>query len=190
MTTKKLLLVIVIFVILAAYYVLGTGYLKGKNQNAALAADIEDTTLLLLEIPSPPADLEERLEAVQNELDSTLNRLPAKPNTTQIIDYVLNLGESNGVKIIPVITQSWETESYDGYDVDVFRFSLSVLGDSSQFLKFFSELENEEFETLIIQNLQIYRDDDSEYLKSISSGSVSVRADIQLAVYGRVPDEI
>ena len=190
MTTKRLLLIIVIFTVLAAYYILGTDYLKEKRQNTALAADIEDTTLLLMEIPPLPAELKERLEAVQNELDSTLKRLPAEPNTTKIIDYILQLGEYSGIKVIPIFTQPWETESYEGYDVSAFRFSLSVLGTSSQFLKFFSKLENADFETLIIQNLEVYRDDDFEYLKSISSDLVKVQADIQLVVYGRVPDNI
>jgi Tfp pilus assembly protein PilO len=190
MATKKLILIVVILVVVVAYYILGTGYLKGKRQNAALAVDIEETTQLLLEIPSPPTDLEERLEAVRTELDSTLNRLPAETNTTKIINYILQLGESSGVKVIPIITKSWETEDYDGYEISVFRLNLSVHGTSYQFRQFLSSLECAEFETLIIQNLQINRHDDSLYLKSISSGSVEVHTDIQLAVYGRISGNI
>lgn len=190
MTTNKLMLIIVIFVVLAAYYVLGTGYLKGQRENVALASGIDETSLLLMQIPSADSDLKERQEAVRAELESTLNSLPVNLNTTRIIDSILQLGETTGVKVIPVITQSWETESFDNYKVLVFRFNLSVSGIASQFLDFFSRLETGEFETLVIENLQIFKEDDSSYFESISSDSVLIYADIQIVVYAQAPNDI
>ena len=189
MGTNKLLLVIVVGVVLVAYYILGTGYLKGQRENTALASGIDESSLLLMEILPPAGDLQERLESVLAELDIALNRLPAEPNTTVIINNILQLGENSGVKVIPLITQSWETEIFDDYDVSVFRFNLSVSGISSQFLDFFSRLENGEYETLIIENMQIFKEDYSSYFESISSGSVRIHADIQIAVYARASND-
>jgi len=189
MATNKLLLIIVIGVVLVAYYILGTGYLKGQRENTALASGIEESSLLLMEIPPPAPDLQENLEAARAELELTLNSLPAEPNTTEIINSILQLGESSGVKVIPLITQSWQTESYEDYDVSVFRFNLSVSGLSSQFLDFFSQLENGEHETLVIENLQIFKEGDSSYFQSISSDSVRIYADIQIAVYARARND-
>ena len=190
MATNKLMLIVVIFVVLAAYYILGTGYLKGQRENAVLASSIDESTLLLMGIPPLDADLKEQLDAVREELDSTLNVLPSETNTTRVLNDILRLGENSGAKVIPVLTQPWETESFEDYDVMTFRFSLSVSGLSSQFLDFFSQLENGEFETLTIENIQILKEDDSSYFESISTDEVRVNAEIQIVVYARAPNNL
>ena len=73
MKTRRLLIIILIAALLAVYYLIGTDYLKQRNQKATLASQIAVETETLAQIPLPPADLEQRLADAQNGLDAAKN---------------------------------------------------------------------------------------------------------------------
>jgi hypothetical protein len=184
---RKLALILFITVLLAAYYWLGMGYLKERSRNNTLSADIDETTLLLADIPTPAADPQERLEAVQAELDAALKTLPAKSNTTEIINSILQLADSTGIKIIPLQTSPWAIETYDDYNVAVYQLNLAITGKSGRFLDFLDSLENGDFPTLVIENSSVNKADETHLEDSLSESSTQIEAYLSIAIYAQAP---
>ena len=178
-------MILVIAALLVAYYWLGTGYLKERRQNSALSADIAETMLLLAEIPPQDPDLQQRLEEVQAELEIALNTFPAELNTTVIINTILQTAEDIGIKVIPLITRTWAIETFNDYDVSVFRLNLIVSGTSAQFSDFLERLENGYTQTMIIEYLTVNREDESSFQESITESSVRIMADLDIAIYAQ-----
>jgi hypothetical protein len=185
--SRKLVLILFIALLLVAYYWLGTGYLKERGKNNALSTDIADATLLLADIPTPAADLQERLNAVRAELDAAQNTLPAEPNTTGIINAILELADSTGIKVLPLLTSPWKIEPYDDYNVAVFRLNLAITGTSGRFLDFLDRLENGDFPTLVIEDASVNKVDESYLDDSLSESSTRLEADLDIAIYARAP---
>ena len=189
MKSKKIVLILVIAVLLVAYYWLGTGYLKERRQNNALSVDITKTVLSLVEIPPSDPNLQQRLEAVQAELDIALSTFPAEPNTTTIINNILQTAEDIGIIVIPLGTRSWAIETINNYDVAVFRLNLTLSGTSAQFSDFLEQLENGETQTMIIEHLAVNKEDEVSYQESITESSARIFADLDIAIYAQAPND-
>jgi len=187
--SRKIVLILVIAALLVAYYWLGTGYLKERRQNNALSADITETMLSLAEIPPSYPDLQQRLEEVQAELDAASSTFPAEPNTTAIINTILKTAEDIGIKAIPLATRSWDIETFNDYDVSVFRLNLTVSGTSAQFSDFLNLLENGETQTMIIEYLTVNKEDDTSFQESLAEGSARIMGDLDIAIYAQAPKD-
>ena len=187
MNTKKLLIPLLIAVLLVVYYLLGTGYLKLRQDNTALASEITDVTQALAEIPASPADLEQRLATARTSLDATINEFPGKLNTTMIVNNILELADDGGVKAIPLSTQPWAIERYGDYDFYVFRLNLAAMGTSAQLVCFLTQLENGEMPTLIIENLSVNKESEMSVAESISESTTQIEANLDIAVYCQSP---
>lgn len=188
MKYKKIAIILVIAILLVAYYWLGTGYIKERRQNSTLSTDIDDTMLLLAEIPPIDPDLQERLDEVQNELELALNYFPLEPNTTVIINSILRTAEDIGIKAIPLFTKSWTVETLDDYNVNVFRLNLAVSGTSQQFSDFLYQLENGETPTMVIEYLTVNREEEASFQESISESSIMILADLDITIYAQAPE--
>jgi len=182
-------LVLVIATLLVVYYWLGTGYLKERRQNNALSADITETMLSLAEIPPSDPDLQQRLEEVQAKLDTTLSTFPAEPNTTAIINTILQTADGIGIKAIPLASRPWAIETINDYNVSVFRLNLAVSGTSVQFSDFLYQLENGETPTMIIEYLTVNKEDDSSFQESLTEDSTRIVADLDIAIYAQAPND-
>jgi len=183
----KLLIILLIVALVVAYYLFGTGYLKLRQENEALASEITSVTGNLMLIPSPPADLEQRLAAAQAALSATKNAFPEKLNTTQIVNTILELADDVGVKAIPLVTQPWTTESINEHDYSVFRFDVVVRGTSEQLAGFLRRLEHDEIETLVIENLSVNKENEASVKVSISKAATRINASLSIAVYAQSP---
>jgi len=184
-----MVLILVIAALLVAYYWLGTGYLKERWQNNALSADITETMLSLAEIPPSDPDLQQRLEEVQAELDTALSTFPAEPNTTAIINTLLQTAEDIGIKAIPLLTRSWAIETINDYDVSVFRLNLTISGTSAQFSDFLNQLETGETPTMIIEYLTVNKEGETSFQESLTEGSTGIMADLDIVIYAQAPKD-
>lgn len=189
MKSRKIILTLVIAALLVAYYWLGTGYLKERRQNDALSADIAATTLALAEIPVPDPDLQERLEDAMAELETALNTFPTEPDTTAIINTILQTAADIGIKAIPLAARPWATETINGHDVSVFRLNLAVSGTSAQFSDFLHQLENGATETMVIEYLTVIREDEKSFQESLTGSAARITGDLDLAIYARAPED-
>jgi hypothetical protein len=183
----KLLIILLIVALVVAYYLFGTGYLKLRQENEALASEITSVTGNLMQIPSPPADLEQRLAAAQAAFNATKNEFPEKLNTTQIVNTILELADDVGVKAIPLVTKSWTTESINQHDYSVFRFDVVIRGTSEQLAGFLRRLEHDEIETLVIENLSVNKENEASVKVSISKAATRINASLSIAVYAQSP---
>jgi hypothetical protein len=141
--------------------------------------------LSLAGIPPVDPELPERLEAVQNELDSALNYFPVEPDTTSIINYILQTAADIGIKAIPLFTRAWTLETFNDYNVSVFRLNLTVSGTSTQLSDFLYQLENGDTPTMVIENLTVNKENETSFHESISGSSTMILADLDIAIYAR-----
>ena len=181
---RKLIVAFIIIVLLVAYGLLGIDYTKQRQEHEALAVSIADTTQKLQQIPAPAQNLEQRLAAAEASLAATQSALPGKPNSTQIINRILKLADECQVKVIPLATQQWSSEK-TGKGYLAFGLQLTVQGGFDQFVNFINNLENGEFDTLIIDDLSVTRvifETDGEVLPD---RTVHVMANLGVVIYAR-----
>ena len=187
MKTRKPLIIILVVALLAVYYILGTDYLKQRREHEALASQITEATRTLAQIPSPPADLEQRLIAARTGLETANNTLPDKLNSTRIVDAILRLADDVGVKAIPLVTQPWTTEDVNGEDYSVFHLNVAATGTFTRLSSFLSRLENGEFETLVMEYVIVDSVDAPFRGEGDYGNTFQVDAGLEIAVYSRPP---
>jgi len=181
--TRKLLIAVLVLVLLAVYYIMGTGDLRQRRDNQALASRAVEAAQLLAQIPPSPADLEQRLSAAQSSYAETQNSFPAPLNTTQIINSVLTLADEAGVKAVPLVTQPWTTENISDFNYSVFRLSVTATGDFTRVADFVDRLESGGPTPLVIESLLVDRVTDMQG----EEGTLPVSAQIEIVVYARPP---
>lgn len=183
MKTRRLLIIALIIALLVVYGLIGTGYLKQRNQQESLAAQVAEVNQALALVPQPPADLDTRLAAAQDSLEAARGTFAIDTNDTRIINRILQLAEASGVKAIPLATQPWTAETVSGQDYAVFRIDIEAIGDYAQLAGFLNRLENGEPGTMIIEYLNIERIPGVSLLESDAASALPINAHIKIAVY-------
>ena len=181
---RKILIAILIISLLIVYYLFGTDYINQHHENAALISQISDTTQALVQMPEPPQNLEQQLEAAQAKLAAEQSAFPSNLNSIDVINTILELANDCGVKAIPLVTQSWSTEIVGEHDYSVLRLTIAAEGNFYQLVSFVSKLENGEYTTLVVEDLSITRVTVGE---SIPEESTTFIASFDLAIYARSP---
>ena len=170
-------LIIAIIALLVVYYFLEMDYLRQRQGNEALTAQINEATRTLAKTPQPPQDLEQRLAAAQASLAASQSDFPRDLNSTQVINDILKLADDCQVRAIPLVTSPWSFENIgEGYHV--FRLDMAVRGSFSQLTSFVSQLEKAEFGTLIVEHLSVTRS-----TEATEGEAIPVTAGLDLAIY-------
>ena len=170
-------LIIAIIALLAVYYFLGTDYLKQRQGHEALTAQINEAARTLVQTPQPPQDLEQRLAVAEASMAAVQSTFPRDLNSTRVINIILKLADDCQVRAIPLVTQPWSMENI-GQGYHVFRLNVAIRGSFSQLVSFVSQLENGEFETLVVENLNVTRS--AEPAEEVT---IPVTASLDLAIY-------
>ena len=183
----KLIITILIIILLVVYYLLGTGYIKQRQEHEALTYQIADVTQTVRELPEPPQDLELQLAAAQASLAAEQNAFPTQMNSTQVINAILELADNCEVKAIPLITQPWSMEAVWEHSYYILRLNVALEGSLAQLITFVSELENGELKTLVVENLSItgFTEPSESEEESVSEETIIVIASLDLAIYAR-----
>ena len=173
-----IILVVIIAVLLGAHYLLGTDYLKHRQDQETLQAQITRTTRALAQTPGPAGDLESRLATAKSGLAAAKGALPLEVNSTRVIDAILRLAENSQVKAIPLTTKPWAKDTVvTGYYA--FRLSMSASGEFPQVSSFIGQLESGEFASVVVESLAVSR------VFTTSEGAAPVVAGLTLAIYAR-----
>jgi len=185
---SKLPITILIIILAVVYYLLGMDYMNQRQEQAVLTSQITEVTQALSEIPEPPQNLEQRLEAAQANLAVEQSVFPDQVNTTRVIDTILRLADECEVKAIPLVTDPWSLENIGEHSYYVFRLNVAVEGSFSQFIIFVSKLENGEFDTLIVENISVTRlsqqsEEESVEDESVAEEIIPVMASLDIAIY-------
>ena len=183
----RLLIVLLIVALLAGYYLLSTGYLKQRRQHESLDYQIADATRSLAMMPRPPENPEQRLAAAQANLASIESVSPCRVDSTRVINAILELADSLGIKAIPLIIQPWSIKKVGEHDYNVLLLNVSITGSFSRLTEFTERLENSESPMFIIERLSVYRDVGQSVETEDSEVTVPVSASLDLAIYTRSP---
>ena len=174
------ILIVAVVVLLTVYYFLGMGYLRQRQGNEALTAQINEATRTLAQTPKPPQDLEPRLAAAEANLAAVQSAFPIDLNSTRVINDILKLADDCQVRAIPLVTKPWSMENIgEGYHV--FRLNVTVRGGFSQLVSFVSQLENGELETLVVESLSVTR-----FGGPTGDETIPVTASLDLAIYSQL----
>jgi len=174
----KLLVTTLIITLLVAYYLLGTGYLKQRQERTALASRVADAYQILARIPIPSQDIEPRLAEAKVRLAEVAHSFPTTINSTEVINHILELAKRYSITAIPLATEEWSTESVGEHQYNVFRLSVEARGSYPDLVTFISQLEKGLYRTLVIENAAIaWADEQPE------DEAISVTASLDLAIY-------
>jgi hypothetical protein len=177
---RKLLTAILIITLLVAYYLFGTDYINKRRENVALTSQITEVTQILAQMPEPPQNLEQRLEAAQVRLDAEQSVFPSNLHSTEVVNTILGLADDCGIRAIPLVTQSWSTEVVGEHSYSVLRLAVAAEGNFNQLVSFVNKLENGEYETLVVENLSMAVVPGEE---SASEEALTFIASFNLAIY-------
>lgn len=177
---RKLLTAILIITLLVAYYLFGTDYMNQRRENAALTSQITEATEALAQMPEPPQNLEQRLEAAQVRLDAEQSVFPSNLHSTEVVNTILGLADDCGIRAIPLVIQSWSTEVVGEHSYSVLRLAVASEGNFTQLVSFVNKLENGEYETLVVENLSMDRVPGGE---SASEETLIFIASFDLTIY-------
>ena len=178
----RLLITTVIIILLMGYCLIGGNYLKQLKEQKALAAQIAEATQTLSGIAKPPADLEQRLAEAEDGFAAEQGLFPSKINTTQVINTILGLAKSCGVKATPMVIQAWSTETVGKHSYQVLRLTVAVEGSFSQLVNFASSLEEGGYTTLVMENLSATKGSEQS-----EEGTIPLTGNLKLAIYTQSP---
>ncbi len=181
--TSKLLFTVLITILLVVYAYLGIGYMKQRGEREALTSQITEVTETLREMPKLPQDIEPRLAAAQASLVAEQSIFSIKVNSTEVINTILELADDSGVKAVPLVTEPWSIQDVEEHGYYVFRLNVVVEGSLSDFSSFVSKLENGRFRTLVVEDLNVIKVSEQSKEESVSEGTISVVASLDLAIY-------
>jgi Tfp pilus assembly protein PilO len=180
MLTKRIIIATITILVLVAFTQWGTDFVKArvidsaKPEKAELTKQIDAATSSIAGIPKPDGQLVNELARLETELHAVSQAIPASVDSTLAIDSILALAYSCNVTAVPLQTSDWGVIEKQYL---VYKVQINVMGSFEQITTFISRLENELFETLIIENL------------GVTGGLVNDTepniATLQLAIYSR-----
>ena len=182
---SKLPIVILIIILSMVYYLFGIDYMNQRKEQKSLTSQLAEVTQTLGEVPEPPQNLEQRLEATQASLAVEQSAFPSRMNTTEVVDTILKLADDCDVKAIPLATEPWAEEKIGEHGYPVFRLNLVVEGSFSQLVDFVKKLGNGGFNTLIVENVRVARVTEASDEESVAEGIIFITANLDLAIYAQ-----
>jgi Tfp pilus assembly protein PilO len=156
--------------------------MKQRQEHSVLTSRIADARQTLAQLPVPAQNLEERLAAAEVRLSDAQRSFPTRLNSTQVINDILKLANRHNITAIPLVTKPWSTEKVRQHDYQVFRLNLALAGSYSQLVTFVSELEEGDYETLIVEDLSVTRANEQS-----EKGTIGITASLELAIYTQSP---
>jgi hypothetical protein len=196
-----LIKVLIALVIIGALALGGFFYKDYLDQNAK-AADLEtqlkntNNSAVVVSrqaqsIETEIADIVKRSSDAQKAINAEKNTLTDRINSNTIVRSILVLGQTMGVKVIPLNTQDWAAVKVGSHDYSVFRMSIQASGDPKNIVEFLRSLQGSVYQTLVIENVNL----DKSYVTPEPDPTItpapevtpipSVTSDIKFAIYAR-----
>jgi Tfp pilus assembly protein PilO len=176
--TIFVILIVAMLGILTAYYFLGSGLMKQRHNNEALASQITKKSDELAKALKPSQDLYARLAQAEENLADAISSIPTDLNSTLVINDILKLAQDCKITAIPLTAGPW-TAGNSGYHV--FSITMSLRGSFDQVYTFLDRLENVEFKTFVVEALNVTRE---------IGTSAATQAHLNLSIYSRYTPEI
>jgi Tfp pilus assembly protein PilO len=177
MLVKRIIIATITVLVLLAFARWGTDLVQARvldsanPQKAELTKQIDAAKKSLAGIPKPDGQLEAQLAQLETELEQANSAVPSQIDSTSVVNSILDLALSCGVTVTPLQTTDWSM--FDKHYL-VYKLQLEVKGTFQQIATFINRLENGTFETLIIDNLDISKNPETEATPYTSVVNVAV----------------
>jgi hypothetical protein len=173
------ILAVIAVALLAAYYLLGTGYLRARREAADAASGVTAAMQALAQVPLPPSDTTLRLQTAEMDIAAAVAGFPDPDGLTDIVRDILALAGAAGVRAAPLVTQPWTTENLAGIDVPVLSFTVSADGAYADLRAFLAALEADGPPGLVVGDVTMTA------LNTGDGTAPQFTLDVRAAVYGR-----
>ena len=177
---NKLAIAVLVVILLAVYGVLALDYMKQGPEQDRLLSEIEEIDQSLQALPEPPPSLLEKLAIAQASLAAEQETIPIEINSSDVVEAILSLAQETGVKAIPLVTAPWSRRNVGERTYRVLQIHVEAEGTFAQVSNFISRLENSEFNTLSVEqlNISVVGEEGEVY----SGGATPVVAELDLVV--------
>jgi hypothetical protein len=182
MLAKKIIIATITVILLIAFARWGTDFVQARVVDSAnskkteITKQIDAVKKVMAAIPAPDTQLMRKLAQLEMEQKEEGNAIPATMDSALVINSILELANSCNVTAVPLETTDWIAT---GEHYMVYTLQISVKGEYEKITNFIDRLENELFDTLIINNLEF-----SGGLKPDPDGEPDT-ASLHVAIYTR-----
>ena len=181
---NKLAIILISVILLVVYGLLGMDYMKQNSEHEDLLSEIEEVEQSREAIPEPSTYWAEQLALTEATLAAEGQIIPSEINSSDVIEYILDLADDIGIKAIPLITQPWTEVHISNNEYSILRLDVGIQGAFALVKNYISRLESGEFQTLIVEDLIVnvdYGDGEEIY----AGDATPVVASLNLAVFAK-----
>ena len=76
-------------------------------------------------------------------------------NSNDILEKILNLGETHQVTVIPLSSRDWSSTKLGQNEYQIFRMNLSLEGEQGSIVNFLAEMQSELYPTLVLEDVSL-----------------------------------
>jgi len=148
------ILAVILVVIVVANIVVWANHLNKRSQVNSLTDELAVINEDIQQMTIPPENLEAEIESARAAVSAATEDFPVSVNRNEVMDFILDIADSCGVRIIPLVSEGWSDEEA-GASYRVLGFSGTVTGSIADTTKFIYELQNSRYKTLAITDITI-----------------------------------
>jgi hypothetical protein len=156
---SKLLLTILCLCLALVLVYLTMGYFSQKRSQNALKSQIDTATQTLVNMAEPEKNLDQFLQQAKDQNQAARDFVSGgNIDSTHTLDSVLKKADERHLKIDPLSTEQWSTNSVGSSIYRMLPMEFLISGTQSDFVIFVTDLENEKlFPSLVIENISVTR---------------------------------
>ena len=166
---------VVAAVFLLFYALFGLLYYGQGQQQEDIATELFKAQRILRKVPQDRLALEDRLTSAQQALDLERETFPSQQPTDVLLDYILQMADESGVKVLNTKIVSLREESIEQINYVVSPFDVQARGSMSQISSFLQLLEEGPLPALMIGTV------------NLSKSDLGFSLGVSFSVYGRGP---
>lgn len=97
------------------------------------------------------------VQRLQADVDNVAVNVPERMNSNDILEKVLDLGETHQVTVIPLNSRDWSSTKLGQNEYQIFHMSLSLKGEQEAIVNFLAEMQSELYPTLVLEDVSLTR---------------------------------
>ena len=180
-STKSVLTVVHIVIVIASI-TLWVNHFGKRSQADSLITEITRINEETKQLVTPPDYLDREIKLARAALAAATDNFPVSLNRNQVMDFLLDMADSCGVQVIPLVSEDWSDEEA-GVSYHVLGFNGTITGSMNDIANFIYELQNSSYETLTIRNVAITNQVGLYPVNPTYYNDVPVTVSLSIAIY-------
>jgi hypothetical protein len=177
--------VFLLVIVIAANFYVWQARAVDERLKDSLNGNLEVVQQQIDQVVEPADGLQAQLAAAQAAYAATQTGFPTAVDRNEVVDYLLDVAEENGVQILPLTSEGWKTEQV-GQRYNVLSITATVSGSLENVLDLIDSLHHGKYPTLAISDCTIKRDIASS--PGFPGKDMQVTVDISFGIYTFVPE--